>query len=423
MKILSLSTSDLNGGAPRAAYRLHRGLLAANIDSQMLVQNKLGADATVLGGNGKLLKGLAVAKPTLDTLPLLLYRQRDRTPYVYSCQWLPSKINERIEVLNPDLINLHWVCGGFFPVEAIAKFNRPLVWTLHDMWGFTGGCHYSGECDRYQQSCGRCPILKSDRDWDWSRWLWQKKTKAWQQIDLTIVTPSKWLADCAKASSLFRNRRIEVIPNGIDPRKYRPFDRQQARNWLGLPQDKQIILFGALSATSDRRKGFHLLLPALQRLKQYVTSDRIELVVFGSPQPDNPVDFGFKTHYLGKLHDDLSLALVYGAADVFVAPSVQDNLPNTVVEALACGTPCAAFAIGGMPDLIDPQENGYLATAFDLDDLARGIAWILADSQRWQSLSLAAVAKARREFMVEVQTERYCQLYKEILTSRDGSKF
>ena len=420
MKVCIISTSDNRGGGYIAAYRLHQGLQTIGLDSQMLVQTKVNDDPTVISSQSKLGRGWGIIKPTIDSLPLQLYRQRNRVLYSLNC--LPSRINSRINAINPDIINMHWINGGYFPVEAIAKFNRPLVWTLHDMWAFTGGCHYSRECDRYQRSCGKCPVLKSDRDWDWSRWLWQRKAKAWQEIDLTIVTPSKWLAECARASSLFRNRRIEVIPNGIDLNKYRPFDRQQARNWLGLPQDKQIILFGAISATSDRRKGFHHLLPTLQKLKHYTESDRIELVVFGSSQPENPIDFGFKTHYMGRLHDDISLALVYAAADVFVAPSVQDNLPNTVVEALACGTPCAAFAIGGMPDLIDSQQNGYLATAFDLDDLARGIAWILADRQRWQSLSLAAVAKVRQEFTVERQTARYSQLYEEILTNRDGSK-
>ena len=420
MKVLHINKSDANSGAARAAYRLHRSLIDRGVNSQMLVLNKLGDDPTVIGARSKLGRGWGKTRPILDMLPLELYRQRERVSY--SLQWLPSKIHQVVESYNPDLINLHWI-GGYFPVETLPKFKRPLVWTLHDMWAFTGGCHYSNECNRYQQACGRCPILKSDRDWDLSRWLWRRKTTAWQNIDLAIVTPSKWLADCARSSSLFRKQSIKVIPNGVDPRRYHPIDRQQARDLLGLPQNKQIILFGALSPTSDRRKGFHLLLPVLQKLKQYITSDRIELVVFGSSQPSNPVDFGFKTHYIGKLYDDLSLAIVYGAADVFVAPSVQDNLPNTVVEALACGTPCAAFAIGGMPDLIDREQNGYLATAFNFDDLAKGITWILADRKRWQSLSLAAVSKTSQEFTVEQQSERYYELYQQILTNRDRTKY
>ena len=269
MKILSLSTSDLNGGAPRAAYRLHQGLIEAGVDSQMLVQQKLGDEATVIGARNKITRGLAVTRPTLDSLPMLFYRQRDRTPYVYSCQWLPSKIDSQIEALNPDLINLHWVCGGYFPVEAIAKFNRPLVWTLHDMWAFTGGCHYSKQCDRYQQTCGRCPILNSNRNWDYSRWLWHRKAKAWQNLDLTLVTPSKWLAECARSSSLFRDLTVEVIPNGLDIHQYQPIDQQLARKLLELPQDKQIVLFGAIGATSDPPQRFFILTGCLTAFEPF----------------------------------------------------------------------------------------------------------------------------------------------------------
>ena len=414
MKALHINKTDAMGGAAKAAHRLHKSSIERGIDSQMLVLDKLSDDYTVIGSSSKLGKGWGKIRPTLDMLPLELYRQRERVPY--SLQWLPSKVHKLIEKHDPDIINLHWI-GGYFPVEAIAKFNRPIVWTLHDMWPFTGGCHYSQECDRYIDSCGKCPILQSNQDYDLSRWLWQRKAKAWQKINLTIVTPSKWMAECARASSLFRDLRIEVISNGLDLKRYKPVDRQLAKDWLGLPQDKQIILFGALSATSDRRKGFHLLLPALQKLKDYYDKDRIELVVFGSSQPSTPLNFGFKVHYLGKLNDDVSLALLYAAADVFVAASVQDNLPNTVVEALACGTPCAAFAIGGMPELIDREQNGYLATAYDPKDLATGIAWILEDIPRWRYLSKCAVAKVRQEFTVDRQAERYHKLYEEILAN------
>ena len=413
MKVLHINKTDAKGGAARAAYRLHKTLIERGVDSQMLVLNKLGDDPTVIGARSKLGRGWGEIRPTLDMLPLELYRQRDRVPY--SPHWLPSKIDRLVESYNPDLVNLHWI-GGYFPVETLAKFKRPIVWTLHDMWAFTGGCHYTQECDRYLDACGRCPILQSDRDYDLSRWLWQRKAKAWQGIDLNIVTPSNWMAKCAQASSLLKDFPVRAIANGLNIDQYKPVDCQQARDWLGLPQDKQIVLFGALSATSDRRKGFHLLLPALQKLQHYYPGP-VELVVFGSSQPSTPPDFGFKAHYLGQLHDDISLALVYAAADVFVAASVQDNLPNTAVEALACGTPCAAFNIGGIPDIIDHQQNGYLAKPYDTRDLAQGIAWILEDTTRWQNLTLNAVAKVKQEFTVELQAEKYHQLYREILVN------
>ena len=414
MKVLHISKTDVQGGAAKAAYRLHKGLLDRGVDSQMLVLDKLSDEPTVIGASNKLGKGWGKIRSGLDMLPLELYRRRQRVPY--SPHWLPSKIHKIVESRNPDIINLHWI-GGYFPVEAIAKFNRPIIWTLHDMWGFTGGCHYSQECDRYTESCGKCPILQSSRDYDLSRWLWQRKAKAWQNIDLTIVTPSKWLAKCAKTSSLFRDLRIEVIPNGLDIDRYKPIDRQQAKNWLGLPQDKQIILFGAVSATRDLRKGFHLLLPALQKLQHYYGSDCVELVVFGSSQPSTPLDLNFKVHYLGKLQDDIAIALLYAAADVMVVPSSQEAFGQTASEAMSCGTPVVAFNTTGLQDIIDSERNGYLATPYDPQDLARGIVWILEDVERWHCLSARARAKAIQEFTVQLQADRYFQLFQDTLAN------
>lgn len=413
MKILSLNSKDTGGGAAIAAYRLHRQFLELGHDSQMLVQSQTSGDRTVISSQSKLGRGLGAIRPTLDTIPLRLYPNRDRVPYSLQC--LPSRVDTTVKAIEPDIVHLHWVNGGFVSVEAVARFNCPIVWTLHDMWGFTGGCHYSQGCDRYTKSCGSCPILHSDREYDLSRWLWRRKAKSWAETNLTIATPSKWLADLARTSSLFQDLRVEVVHNGLDTQVYRPIDRQQARDWLGLPQDKKIVLFGAVSATSDKRKGFHLLIPTLQQLKQQLDPESVELLVFGSSQPASIPDFGFKARYLGKLYDDISLALLYSAADVFVAPSVEDNLPNTVVEALACGTPCAAFKIGGMSDMVEHEQNGYLATPYQTEDLARGIAWLLADSDRWQKLSTAAVKQAKQKFTVEKQAANYLQIYQEIL--------
>jgi glycosyltransferase involved in cell wall biosynthesis len=206
-----------------------------------------------------------------------------------------------------------------------------------------------------------------------------------------------------------------VIPNGLDLQKYKPIERSLARKLLDLPQDKQLILFGAMKSTSDRRKGFHLLLPALQKLSQSEWQKRLELVVFGASEPLEPPDFGFKANYIGKLGDDISLSLLYAAADVFVAPSVQDNLPNTVMEALACGTPCVAFKIGGMPDMIEHEQNGYLAQPYEVEDLARGIAWVLEDRERYEKLCDRAREKAEEEFTLELQAQRYLSLYKELI--------
>jgi glycosyltransferase involved in cell wall biosynthesis len=224
------------------------------------------------------------------------------------------------------------------------------------------------------------------------------------------------MADCARASSLFRQLRIETIPLGLDTDKYKPIDKQVARQLLNLPQDRHLVLFGAADATSDPRKGFDLLRSALQGISNTEWRDRLELVIFGASAPKQPLDLGFKTHYLGFMHDDLSLALIYAAADVMVVPSIQEAFGQTASESLSCGTPVVAFNATGLKDIVDGQLNGYLAAPFDIEDLAKGIVWVLEDRERHQKLQFHAREKALREFATEVQARRYLSLYQDVLS-------
>ncbi|WP_375472625.1 glycosyltransferase family 4 protein [uncultured Nostoc sp.] len=413
MKILHISTHDISGGAARAAYRLHTGLQDIGLQSQMLVQEKYSNDKMVIAPKIRLFQGIAKAKLTVESLPLKLYRQKKNTPFF--TQWLPDRVIPKVAQINPDIINLHWISGGFMQIETFAKLKRPLVWTLHDMWGFTGGCHVTGECDRYKVFCGACPQLNSGNEWDLSRWVWQRKVKAWKNLNLTLVSPSSWLAECAHSSSLFQNLRIEVIPHGLDTQKYRPINQHFAREALNLPQDKKLILFGAIEATSDRNKGFHLLQPALQELSKSGWKDDLEVVIFGASQPENPPDLGFKSHYLGHLHDAISLTTVYSAADVMLVPSLQESFGQTASESFACGTPVVAFNSTGLKDIVDHQQNGYLAKPYEIEDFGKGITWVLENEQRLQKLSFYARDKAEQEFTLELQARRYSALFQEIL--------
>ncbi|MEM9809467.1 MAG: glycosyltransferase family 4 protein [Cyanobacteria bacterium P01_D01_bin.56] len=412
MNVLIVSAWDIRGGAARAAYRLHQGLQQTDVTSHMLVQEKAGNDANVLAPRTNLSSNIASSRVSFDAFPLKLYPQRQEVPF--SLQWLPNLKLPAISQLNPDVINLHWINNGYVQIEEIVKLGKPIVWTLHDMWPFTGGCHYNQDCDRYIQSCGSCPQLGSSKVRDLSRWVWNRKAKAWDQSNITFVALSSWLRKCAQSSSLLRDSRIEIIPNGIDTQFYKPANKQFARELLGLPQDKYIVLFGAVKATSDKRKGFHLLQSALQRLRHLGWSDRLELAIFGASSPENPPDFGLTSHYMGSFNDDLSLALVYSAADIFVLPSVQDNLPNTIMEALACALPCVAFNVGGMPDMIEHQANGYLARPYEVDDLAQGIVWTLEHQERYIKLSEHALEKVKQEFSLALQASRYKSLFAEI---------
>ena len=413
MKVVLLSNDDLQWGAGRAAFRIHQGLRRNKVDSRLLVQTKLSEDKTVIAPTTPLSKGLAKVRPTLDTLPLKFYPQFNQS--VFSTQWLPDQILNQVNQVSPHIINLHNITVGYIQIETLKKFKQPLVWTLHDMWAFTGGCHYANECDRYQKNCGACPQLNSEKEGDLSRWVWQRKAKAWKDLNLTLVTPSDWLADLVKKSSLLQDFPVEVIANGLDTDRYKCVDKKVARSLLNLPQDKKIVLFGASSSTSDKRKGFHLLLPALKKLFEINSELPIELVVFGASEPTELVDCPFKIHYLGTYKDDLSLSVVYSAADVMVVPSVYEVFGQTASEAMACETPVVAFATSGLKEIVDHQENGYLVQAFDINDLAHGIYWVLENSNRYQQLRDRARKKVEKEFNQIIQAQRYLDLFNKIV--------
>jgi glycosyltransferase involved in cell wall biosynthesis len=416
MKILNLSTFDLAGGAARSAYRMHRGMLNINVDSLLLVQHKQSNDNSVATAENKL---MAKLRSTGDSLLLNFYKNRQQ---YFSPQWFPDALLKQVNRFSPDIINLHWICNGFVPIEALAKFKQPLVWTLADMWAFTGGCHYSLGCDRYMTSCGNCPQLQSGRENDLSKSIWQRKDKKWHDLNLTIIVNSEWMAKCARASSLFRDLRIEVIPAGLDTNVFKPIDQRLAKDLLNLPQEKQLVLFGAVGGTEDARKGFHLLQSALKNLSQTDWSDRIELVVFGAAKPEQPFDLGFPCHYLGKLQDDLSLRIAYAAADVLIAPSIEEAFGQIASESLACGTPVVVFANTGLMDIVDHQQNGYVAKHSSIEDLATGITWVLEDLDRQKKLRHASRIKAERKYSTELIANQYLKLFHEILPQPHTTK-
>jgi len=408
---LILSTSDIEGGAARAAYRLHTGLRSVGVSSQMLVRAKLSRDKAVMPKRDWLTK----LGPSLNHWPVRGYNNRDNT--MFSTQWFPDSIVSSVNEINPDIVNLHWVCNGYLKIESLRNFNRPIVWTLQDMWPMTGGCHYIQGCDKYQNKCGSCPQLGSNQENDLSRKVWQRKWKAWKDLDLTIVTPSKWMSECVETSSLFRDLRIETIPFCLDTTAYYPHDKAIARQILQLPQTKKIIVFGALAATSDKRKGFNLLVEALQKLSLSGSTENTEIAIFGSSSPETSLELGFKVHYLGHFNDDLSLSLAYSAGDVMIVPSLQESFGQTASEALACGTPVVTFNATGLKDIIDHEQNGYLAQPYNSEDLAQGITWVLQNHDRHLKLISNAREKAIKTFSLHIQAQKYLSLFEELLST------
>ncbi|UFU11102.1 glycosyltransferase [Ideonella dechloratans] len=377
LKVLHINTTDLVGGAARAAFRLHEALLQCGVESRMLVLEKTSDDPAVLAPMSPWrriwhqLKRGATAR--------LMRRQHTPTnPGIHSLNLTGSGLVPWINAQNVDVVQLHWLGNEMLSVAEIARIRHPLVWTLHDMWPISGAEHYDDFLNpgRYREAYRPDNRPSQHEGPDLDAWTWQRKRKAWCRQQFHLVSPSQWLADCARQSALMSHQPCSVIPNCIDHRIYRPVNRQTACDALGLDPHRRYVLFGASSATGDPRKGYAELRTALGHMRSLADGQAgdIELLIFGATAP-RIADTGlpFQPHYFGNLSDDLTLALLYSAADVFAAPSLQDNLPNTLVEAMACGLPCVAFRIGGMPDLIEHKATGWLAEPFEVAGFTEGL--------------------------------------------------
>lgn len=411
MKVLLVNATDVTGGAARAAQRLMHALPHAGVEARMLVQARKGPDTPlVTAPTGPIQRAIARVKPRLDLMPARRY-PRGRHTLFSAAQLGHGGALRTIVQSDADVVHLHWVNGGMLSVEEIARIDKPVVWSLHDMWALTGGCHYDEECGRWRVQCGRCPVLGSTQEHDLSHRVFTRKHTHFPRMrNLTIVGLSKWMADSAAASPLFAGARVVNLPNPIDTSVFVPQDKRAARDRFGLPHDRPVVLFGAMNATGDPRKGFAELSAALRALP----ANSLHLAVFGASAPADPPDLGHPATYLGDLRTDADLCAVYNAADVTVLPSLQENLSNTVMESLACGTPAVAFAIGGNGDMIMDGVNGALATPFDPAALAQRIRWVVEHPEPARLAEAARTTTVQR-FAMEVVAARYAALYREVL--------
>ncbi len=419
LRVLHVNASDRAGGAARAAYRIHLAQRKIGIDSNMLVVHSSEAEQNIhspLRGRRQTVhrvKAFVAGK-------IVSFQRTPTNQVLHSINRFASGLADWINSSDYDLVNLHWLGGEVISVEEIGLLQKPVFWTMHDMWPISGAEHYDDLTypgrykSDYEQS--NRPAGYSGPDLD--AWVWARKRRAWQGRHFHLISPSRWLANCAAESSLMRNQSCVVIPNCIDTDIFKPIDRVVALRILNLDPEKRYILFGAMSSTSDRRKGFHLLQPAMQILanKEKIKAST-EVLVFGASAPVVPPELGLPVRYLGHFHDELSLALLYCASSIFVAPSMQDNLPNTVVEAMSCGTPCVAFGIGGMVDLISSESRGLLASPFDIESLAKLMESLLL-AQNLEGRRSICSASAQAEYSQIRVAERYGRYYEDLLADR-----
>ncbi len=407
MKVLQISISDITGGASIAAYRLHQGLQRAKNDSKVLVGQKNSSDPNVTEISkrryvNKALSRIA-ATAGLNYLSIFDTWQIKKHPFYQTA----------------DILNLHNLHGEYFNYLALSQLtaNIPAVYTLHDMWSFTGHCAYSFACEKWQSGCGSCPNLSTYPavKIDNTHLEWQLKKWVYNQSNLTIVTPSQWLKREAEKSVL-QDKKIHWIPNGIPTQIFQPIDQQLCRTILGLPQDKYILAFAAQNL-NDPRKGSDLLQKALQLIPASLKQESL-LLILGNQSAGFLADIDIPAISLGYVEGDRLKAIFYNAADLFLCPTRADNLPLVLQESMACGIPLVSFDIGGVPDLVRPGVTGYLAKPEDPQDFCHGIVQLLADKTLREIMGQNCRRIAETEYPIELQAQRYIELYQQILNQK-----
>lgn len=407
MNVLIISTSDIHGGAAIAAFRLMNALRAKGVAAKMLVRDKRSGLEHVMQAGSKIQNSLHFYGERGQIF--LQNRLSRENLFDVSVASTGVSVTGLSEFKRADIIHLHWINQGMLSIGEIGKIlasGKKVVWTMHDMWPFTGICHHAGACTRFHHSCGNCPYLKAPLENDLSYRIFRKKQEAYAQGRIDFVACSQWLGGLAGKSPLTVGHRVVSIPNPIDTQKYFPENKKEAKQKLGLPADKRIVLFAAVKA-SDKRKGMDYLIEAGKRLKD----KDVLFLIAGTNGNEIAQQLPALSMNAGFVAPD-RMPDLYNAADVFVTPSLQENLPNTLMEAMSCGTPCVGFNTGGIPEMIDHRKNGYVAEYKDAEDLTRGLLWTLFEAD-FRQLSENARKKVLSEYAEEMIVNRYLTIYAE----------
>ncbi|KAF0218746.1 MAG: group 1 glycosyl [Geobacteraceae bacterium] len=427
MRTVIINTFDIQGGAARAANRLHNALKSNAVESSMVVMSKKSSDPSVMEIGGYTPNEKIDYQYILRKLVQRYYIDSSRTDLsntLFSFAYPGRDISSIPRLQSADLINLHWV--GFFQtpvtIQKLMKLGKPMVWTLHDMCPFTGGCHYSAGCDGYTRDCRNCPQLSND-PYSLPNAILKDKLELFEGFPLTIASPSRWLADCARKSALFRNCRIEVIPNSIETDIYTPISKDDAKAALEIDPKNIVLMFGADSG-NEKRKGFAELEAALARARtnplfeDIVRRKGITILSLG-PLTADMSKLGMDIKELGHVSDDTLIARAYSAADIFILPSLEDNLPNMMLESMACGTPVLAFRSGGIPDVVQDGVNGRLVPTGDVNALAERLVELVSDKALRERLGAESAKFVHGAYTPKIQADRYLALFEELRCSSD----
>lgn len=420
MKVTLINTADAGGGAPAACMRLMKALRAEGVDTALVVSEKKTTDPAVKSiADGVAGRLIARFNFLFERLPFIWFSAKERSVrFAFSTANTGFDISRHPDVLNADVLHLHWTNFGFLSVADLKKLlalGKPVVWTLHDMWAFTGGCHYTGGCTNFEDQCGNCWMLRQPGAGDLSHKGWLNKADMYRSAkNLKFVTCSNWLAAVARTSPLISDFEITAIPNAIDTDIFSPGDKQALRKKWGINPDVKLMLFGAANIL-DRRKGIIYLEEALCELKAgYPETGDAELLIFGKNKSFDTGALPFLVHQAGVIGSQQGMAELYQMADVYLCPTIEDNLPNTVMESLACGTPVVAFDTGGLPDMVEHRRNGYLAEYKSAADFAAGINEILAVANAAE-LAANARKKVLQHFTNEIVAGKYWAVYQSLL--------
>lgn len=415
MRVLIVNTSEKTGGAAIAASRLREALINNGIKAKMLVKTKETDSLSVVG----LRKTWKLKFNFLYERFQIWKANRFSRDHLFDVDIATcgTDITSLPEFKEADVIHLHWINQGFLSLRGIQKILRsgkPVVWTMHDMWSFTGICHYSRNCQKFIGECYNCPMLANPGRRDWSNRIFYQKDSIFRGSNIAFVACSRWLADQAEQSYLLRSINVENIPNPINTLTFKPRDKEKARRTCRLPLDKKLILFSAFRTTSPL-KGLKFFLKACSLYNEAhpEMKEQIAIVAVGKDAETLNEQLPYPVFSLGYVEDEHLMASIYNACNVFVIPSLQDNLPNTIVEAMASGVPCIATRVGGIPQMINHKENGYLADPEEAEDIKRGMEWLFAECD-YNIVCQNARNFAAREYSEHSVAMRYIEIYNEM---------